>query len=56
MIRMGRKGNEMKLLESDKSCNGMIWKVVGGLALAALTAGLIANIPDIKRMIKIHIM
>lgn len=46
----------MKLCKSDKTSHGVIWKVAGSLALAALTAGLIANLPDIKRLIRIHTM
>ena len=55
--RSGRagRGNDMKP-ESDKSSKCKVWKVVGGLALAALTAGLIANFQDIKRLIRIHTM
>jgi len=32
------------------------WKIVGGVALAAVAAGLIANFPDIRRYIKIEMM
>jgi hypothetical protein len=32
------------------------WKIVGGVALAAVAAGLIANFPDIRRYIKIETM
>jgi hypothetical protein len=34
----------------------LAWKIVGGVALAAVAAGLIANFPDIRRYIKIETM
>jgi hypothetical protein len=33
-----------------------IWKVIGSAALLAVVAGLIVNLPDIKRYIKISTM
>jgi hypothetical protein len=30
------------------------WKIVGGVALAAVAAGLITNFPDLRRYIKIE--
>jgi hypothetical protein len=32
------------------------WKIVGGVALAAVAAGLIINFPDLRRYIKIEMM
>ena len=47
----------MKLFErKKKKKNGMVWKMVGGVALAAFAAGLIANVGDLKRYIKISTM
>jgi hypothetical protein len=47
----------MKLLARKKhKSNGTVWKVVGGVALAVVTAGLIANLHDIKRLIHMHTM
>jgi len=48
-------GGYMKLFERKKS-NGTVWKVAGGMALAALAAGLIANFNDLRRLLKIHTM
>lgn len=33
-----------------------VWSLVGGLALVAIAAGLIVNLPDIKRYIRITTM
>jgi len=33
-----------------------VWKIVGGLALAAIAAGVLANLQDIKRYIRISMM
>lgn len=45
----------MKLFNHKKS-NGLVWKLIGGVALAAVAAGVVANLPDIKRYIKITTM
>lgn len=34
----------------------LVWKIVGGMALAVVAAGLIASLDDIKRYIKISTM
>ncbi|HEY7183814.1 MAG TPA: hypothetical protein VIC84_20450 [Blastocatellia bacterium] len=39
-----------------KKNKSLAWKIVGGVALAAAAAGLIANFPDIRRYIKIERM
>lgn len=46
----------MKLFERKKKSNGLIWKLVGGVGLAALAAGLVVNLHDIRRYIKITTM
>lgn len=46
----------MRLIGTNKSSNGRVWKVFGGVALAAFAAVVIVNFQDIKRMIKIHMM
>jgi len=46
----------MKFLEGKKSGNHLIWKVVGGAALAAVATLLITSFNDIKRYIKISTM
>jgi hypothetical protein len=33
-----------------------VWSIIGVVALVAVAATLIANVPDIKRLIKIHMM
>ncbi len=45
----------MNLFWRKKKSNRM-WKVVGGAALAALAAGVIANLSDLRRYIKISTM
>ena len=39
-----------------KKASHTFLKILGGAALAALAAGVIANLPDIKRYIKISTM
>jgi hypothetical protein len=46
----------MGLINCEKSSNGKVWRVVGSVALAALVVGVIYNLPDIKRYIKITTM
>lgn len=46
----------MKPLREQQKSNGKIWRVIGGVALAVVTAGLIANFHDIKRYIRITTM
>ena len=46
----------MKWFEHKQKSNGMLWKVIGGVALAVITAELIANFSDIKRLVRIHTM
>ena len=46
----------MRHCENKKERNGIYWKMIGGLALAALAVGLIANFHDIKRYIRITTM
>jgi len=41
--------------ENRKSSN-VVWYIAGGAALAAVAAGLIVSLPDIKRYIKIRSM
>ena len=44
------------LENNDNKSDGKFWKVIGGVALALVTAGLIANMHDIKRLVRIHTM
>ena len=39
-----------------KKSNHLLWKVIGGAALAVVGAGVIRMIPDIKRYIRISTM
>jgi hypothetical protein len=44
---------------SAQSCghpSHLVWKILGGMALAAVAAGVIASLEDIKRYIKISTM
>ena len=34
----------------------LVWKIIGGMALAAVAAGVIASLQDIKRYVKISTM
>jgi hypothetical protein len=42
--------------KKKKKNNNLIWKIVGGVALTAATAGLVKVFPDIKRYIHISSM
>ncbi|WP_352430851.1 hypothetical protein [Pyrinomonas sp.] len=42
--------------QTMKSSGGMIWKVLGGAALALAVVGLVVTYPDIKRYVKISTM
>ena len=46
----------MKLFEEKKSGNHLIWKVVGGAAVAVVATALVMNIKDIVRYVKISTM
>ena len=46
----------MKLFEEKKSSNHLIWKLVGGAALAVVATTLVVNVKDIIRYIKISSM
>ena len=39
-----------------KKSNQLLWKIVGGAALAVVGAGVIRMLPDIKRYIRISMM
>jgi hypothetical protein len=39
-----------------RKSNHLLWKVVGGAALAVVGAGVIGMLPDIKRYIRISMM
>ncbi len=41
---------------TQSSGGHLVWKIVGGMALAAVAAGLIASANDIKRYIRISTM
>lgn len=43
----------MNLFSKKKKTNHTVLKVIGGAALAAVAAGLIVNLHDIRRYIKI---
>lgn len=55
-MSINEQGDRMKLFNHKKSSNGLVWKLVGGVALAAFAAGVVANFNDIKRYIKITMM
>lgn len=46
----------MKQPCNNEESNGRLWKMIGCVALAALTVGVIANLHDIKRYIRITTM
>lgn len=46
----------MKLFESKKSSNHLIWKVIGGATLAVVATALAVSFNDIRRYIKISTM
>ena len=39
-----------------KNRNSLVWKLVGGVALALFAAGVISNLRDIKRYVRISTM
>lgn len=41
---------------TGKSSGHLVWKIVGGAALAAVAAGLVASLNDIRRYIRISRM
>lgn len=43
-------------LRKRKQSGGIIWKIIGGAALATIAAGLVVSLPDIKRYVKISTM
>ena len=47
---MGRNNGSQK---ECKHFGHTVWKIVGGLALAVVAAGVVASLPDIKRYIRI---
>ena len=48
--------NLSNVFNRKKASNHIVWKIVGGAALAVVAAGLIANFTDIKRYVKIVTM
>ncbi len=44
------------LFTSRRKSNHTVLKIIGGVALAAVAAGVIATLPDIKRYIRISTM
>ncbi|HVF92055.1 MAG TPA: hypothetical protein VNH22_18470 [Blastocatellia bacterium] len=46
----------MYLIKRKESSSGIIWKIIGGAALATVAAGLIVSLPDIKRYLRISTM
>ena len=46
----------MKLFEEKKSGNHLVWKVVGGAALAVVATTVVMNFKDIVKYIKISTM
>jgi len=46
----------MRLFEEKKSGNHLVWKVVGGAALAVVATTLVMNFKDIVRYVKISTM
>ncbi|HYP26800.1 MAG TPA: hypothetical protein VE262_08785 [Blastocatellia bacterium] len=43
-------------LRKKKESSGIAWKIITGAAVAAIAAGLIISLPDIKRYVKISMM
>jgi len=41
---------------APKTTSGLVWKVVGGMALAVVAVGLITSLNDIRRYIRISSM
>jgi hypothetical protein len=48
--------SKAQIFNGRKRSNHLIWKIVGGAALMAVGVGLIANLSDIKRYIRISTM
>lgn len=42
--------------ECEHSSSHLLLKIVGGMALAVVVAGIVASLPDIRRYIKISTM
>jgi hypothetical protein len=55
MMRFNIGGYSCGISRRKKS-NHLLWKVIGGAALAVVGAGVIRMIPDIKRYIRISTM
>jgi hypothetical protein len=53
---MSKKLNQRSTTGENQSARTCVWSIIGVVALAAAAAALIANLPDIKRFIKIHTM
>jgi hypothetical protein len=47
---------EMAAYDNGGSAAGLAWKLVGGTAVALVTAAILFSLPDIKRYIKISRM
>ena len=43
-------------LRKKRQSGGLIWKLIGGAALAVVVGGMIVSLPDIKRYVKISTM
>lgn len=51
-----RRGREPSRRRARESSGIGVWSIVGGAALVLLAAGLIVNLPDIKRYYKMSTM
>jgi len=47
---------QVRATQSCKHPSHVVWKIVGGMALAVVAAGLIASFQDIKRYVRIMTM
>ncbi|HKP86070.1 MAG TPA: hypothetical protein VJZ26_08240 [Blastocatellia bacterium] len=47
---------EIPFFNRKKASNHIVWKLLGGAALAVVATGLVVSLPDIKRYIKISTM
>ena len=56
MSNILRKKEADSMKNKDRKTSSVFLYIAGGLALGAVAAGLILNIPDIKRYIKISTM
>lgn len=45
-----------KTARAQPSSGHLVWKIVGGMALAAVAAGVITSLRDIKRYLRISTM